>query len=224
MEQTCELFGNTCLGLSLEIILQFVLVFVGVVAALWYDSFADEKLTMKKYPTTHADFKDERGIGRFPHVVVKNAPPSKLPLIGRRTAIDAHGTITFATLDDEPLHSRPMPVRWSGQPQPTRYELTSTDTPIELPDLSLVPINQLTTIPPGGEKVIDIAWRKSTSKIAYGWSHENVLQGWEHPDFVIPQGEFKVVIKIQTGDKIFQETFRLVNPEYFEEFDLFPLS
>lgn len=223
MEQTCQLFGNTCLGLILEIILQLVLVFVGVVVALWYDSFGDEKLTMQKYPTTHKDFQDKRGIGRFPHVGVKNAMPSKLPLIGRRTAINTHGTITFTTLDDEPIHSRPMPIRWSAQPQPLKYELTSTDTPIELPDLSLVPIGQLMNISSGAEKVIDIAWRKSTSDIAYGWSHENILRGWEHPDFVIPQGEFKVKIELQTGDKVFRETFRLVNPKDFEGFDLFSL-
>lgn len=224
MAQFCLLFGNTCLSLLLDITLQVCLLAAGIVIALWYESKADPNLTITLAPTRHAEFGDQRGTVRFTHAYATNAGPSRLPLIGRRTAISTYGTVEVFTLDDKPLHSRPMPIRWSGQPEPTRLEVVNNHLTTLL-EPSLFPASQNLDIPPSATRKMDVAMRKANDENAYGWSHENYqYPGWEHPEFAIPSGEYKVKITLHTGDKTFATMFRLSNPKNFTEFDLAPLD
>lgn len=220
MSTDSQLLDSSIIRLGFDFVIQVVLIGLGLILALWYESRADPKLTLEVAETRHNVYPDNRGTVRFTYVKVRNAGPSKLPFIGRRTAQSTFGYIRFRALDGTPLHSRVMPIRWSGQPEPVKFEVVNNSIK-QLLDPSLIRVSRYMDIPPNEEEVIDVAFRREGHSDAYGWSHENYQQGkWEHPEFTIPPGQYQVEITVTTGDRKFRKTFLLNNPANFNEFEL----
>ena len=208
-QQTTELVLN--IGLNL------IFVFVGIVLALWYENLGAPRLIISKGATTDS-VKPNNLRTRFLHLNVTNVPRKKIPFVLRQTAFSCHGTITFFTSDLKQL-SNPMPIRWDGNPEPLNPEVVY-DRVQYLPDFRLMRLSRYINIPPDELESLAIAIRISGEGDAYGWTSESYLHNWRHPDYKLPSGEFVARVSITTGDSVFRQDFRFNNPATFEAFDL----
>ena len=197
--------------------LNLLLIFIGIVLALWYENLGAPKLKMSGARTTDS-IKNNGWRTRFLHVDVKNEPRKKWWFVTRQTAFSCHGTITFLTSDYQQI-GNPMPIRWDGNPEPLIPEVIEREIKF-LPDFRLMRLSRFIDIPPDESEGLAIAVRINGDMNAYGWTDESYLHNWHHPQYQLLAGEYIARISITTGDSVFKQDFRFTNAEKFEDFDL----
>lgn len=136
-------------------------------------------------PNAHAN---ERW--KFYRVEVENKSlPKYLPLISRQTAESCRAKIAFYKNNDKtPIFS--FAGRWSS----------TLEVPM-IPGQEMVKVlyPDPVTIPAGKKKeYLDIFVKASADKEAYGWNNESYLYNWRNPNYKLDEGEYSVMITIQT--------------------------
>jgi hypothetical protein len=218
----CSTVGMTCA----EIIFQLGLMIAGIVIALWYGDLGHPRLKFEVVPThVNCYLQMGRDPVRFPHIRITNKAWRRVFLVNAQTAYDCNGTIEFFNEKHQPIHSNKMPISWSGQPEPVKWELHPlTGVPIQLPEPGLMRNRRFMDIPPGYHEEIDVAVRitenRAAEQDAYGWTLSSYEHNWRDPSYKIPQGNFILRVEIVTGSQLFAKEFMLSNPEDFDKFDL----
>jgi len=135
--------NNDVYKVLLDIFIEVLLTFLGVVLALWYENQGAPRLEFLPHDPTD----DNKAYGRckFFHVNVRNAPKKKR-WVPRQTAQACHGDVTFFTADHKQL-GRPMPIRWNGMPEPIQWQILYGEVK-ELLDQRLMRISRYIDIPP----------------------------------------------------------------------------
>lgn len=209
------------LNLIVEILFQLLLLVIGIILALWYDGLGQPRIYLELMPTNINTNNRYKGIARFPHVKVWNRP-RRLPFLRRVSARRCHGNVRFLTLDGEEVHEKAMPIRWSGNPEPLKYEISPQDGSLKrVVETSLFRASRFIDIPPDSGEAIDIAVRVYSESSAYGWNHESYIHDWQHPEFHLPTGAYIARVTIRSeGQMLAQRNFYMFNPESFDDFDL----
>jgi hypothetical protein len=200
----------------MDVLFNLVLTFVGVAAALWYESLGSPRLLFSAGETTDS----VQSIGqrcRFLHLQVTNRP-RRAPLVRRQSASSCHGTITFLS-GDRRWVSGQMPVRWVDAPQPVRQEIVNGQA-VGVLEPNLLRVARFMDIPPGETESCDIAIRIDGDTDAYGWTPDSYRHGWRHPSFRLPTGDFIAQVALTTGDSVFRTEIHFRNPTRFDGFDL----
>jgi len=198
-----------------DVLLSLLSTAIGAFAAIWYEGLGHPRLFFSIAEVSDAP-RPGRGRARFLYVAVQNIPRT-LWFISRRTAYACEGTIHF--VDQAGNTYKPMPIRWSGNPEPLKSEI-SDGRVVTLLDRGLMALSRTADIPPDKSKTIDVAMRLASSSSAYGWTDESYAHNWSHPEFALPQGTYTVHIEIATGDRVFQHTLVLENPDSLDGFAL----
>jgi len=202
-----------------DLVLNLLLAFLAVVAALWYEALGAPRLIIENGKTTD-DVKDNGRRTRFIHLTVLNNP-RKAPFVTRQTAQAAHGTIEFLDAYRSSLSGR-MPIRWDAAPEPVKYEAVGRRA-ILLPDPRLVRISRFIDIFPDERESLAVAIRIFGDYEAYGWTSESYFRDWRHPDFSLPLGALIARVRLAVGDTVVQKDVPFNNPGQFEEFDIVQL-
>lgn len=202
--------------LLIDIVLNLLLAFAGVVLALWYENLGSPRLKILPGITTD-DVKSNGWRVRFIHLNVKNVP-KRVPFVPRQTAYSCHGTITFFTPDSKQV-GKTMSIRWDGAPEPIKAEVVDNKI-VHLPDSRLIRLSRYIDIPPGETESLAAAVRIHDESHAFGWTSKSYFHNWQHPDYSLPTGRYIARVKIVSGDRMFQKDFPFVNPGEFERFDL----
>lgn len=199
-----------------DIILSVVLMFLGVIIALWYENLGSPILKIFPHDTTEGNYKI--GTVKFIHLKVKNDPRSIL-FVPKQTAYACHGDIEFLTDKHEPTNIS-VQFKWDGTPEPVKAEILGEKV-VYLPDNRLIRTTRFIDIAPGEEETLAIAFRNKDDVNAYGWSYLNYqTPDWRYPGCALPTGNFIARITIKSGDIVVKEDFPFANPENFNDFDL----
>jgi hypothetical protein len=204
------------LPVVVDIVVNVLLAFVGVVVALWYENLGSPRLEISPGLTTDDVNPLSCRRTRFLHLNVRNNPRTAR-FVPRQTSYATHGTITFVTSEHRAIGT--MPIRWDGAPEPLRTEIVDNQITY-LPDHRLIRISRYIDIPPDESESLAIAVRIEGDTSAFGWTCESYFHGWRHPDYELPPGRYVARVKIVSGDRVFQKEFPFVNPGELGGFDL----
>jgi hypothetical protein len=218
-----------------DVLVELFLAILGASIALWYEGLRRPRLVIEMHPPPASRDNPERGTRiRFAHLTARNVPRTRISLFGHQidlpflepdAVLACEGTIRFLSIDGNRLHKRDLPIRWTGSPQPIKFELDPQGKLIRLLEPSLFPMSQTMNIPPDQAASFDVAVREDNDPNAYGWNHESYIHHWKHPDFIIPPGKYVIEVKLQSGThRRASGRFYLINGPTTDEFVVEPLT
>lgn len=155
-----------------DFVFQIILLIVGVLFALWYDSWGNPRLIIGIQEHVAADLSSQ-GHAWHLNLNVTNKPFT-LPLARKKAAYNCHGTITLLNRDGT-IMLWSMPLRWSDNPLPRRYEMhpQHESQAVLIADETLTAVSQFRTIPVNEKARFDIVLRFDGEPLAVGWNHES---------------------------------------------------
>lgn len=204
-----------CIDQIIDLLIQVLFLFVGIVLALWYENLGSPRLIFQ--PSETLELSLGEGKVRSLRVKIKNKP-RKLPFVPRQTASACHGTIVFLNAQKNAV-SNPMKIRWVDSPEPIRKEILNGKI-INLPEPNLIRLSRYIDIPPDESELCDLAIRFFSENTAYGWCTDSYLKELKHPDYKLNKGSYFAKISIFTGDSTFEAYIPFSNPSEYEKFDL----
>jgi len=200
----------------MDLLIQVIFVFIGIVAALWYENLGSPRIYFSQAETL--DRKLENGQrARSLCIKVLNSP-KRFPFVPRQTATSCHGSITFLDSDQKPI-SQPMQIRWADSPEPIKNEISNNEI-VKLPEQNLIRLSRYIDIPPDESEICDLAIRFYGEDTAYGWNTYSYFKNMRHPDFQISQGEAFARLSLFAGDSKFESFITFMNPKEYDKFEL----
>jgi hypothetical protein len=199
----CEILENLCISVF------------SIFLALLYAKSGRSRLFINLKPPKKIAFGNEKSI--FVNLIVKNNPHKGWPLIPRETAYSCHGDVTFYNENGTIKICGPMPIRWSGNPQPIKYEVAN-DQIISLVEPSLIKQSEYIDIPRDEEEELDIAVRFYQENEAYGWNSESYFHENRNQKFRLPTGNYIIIVNLTCSSNNVSKKFILENPKKIEEF------
>jgi hypothetical protein len=164
---------------------------------------------------------------RFLRVVVANrAMPRLLRWLGRSTAQQCSGHISFHHLDDgAPILSKPMPIRWAASEEPVSFQIVENQV-VSMFDPAKYNAAFRRDCFPGIPEPADVVARFDNEDDCYGWSNENYLphKGWRNPEFKLPKGRYLVAVVIRSSGEDVSKILKLENSVGAQHFRLMEAS
>lgn len=200
----------------MDLLIQVIFLFAGIVLALWYENLGSPKLKFYSCETLELPLENGKRL-RSLRIKIKN-DPRKLPFVPRQTASSCHGTIIFLDAEKKAF-SKPMQIRWADSPEPIKKEILNNEI-INLPEHNLVRLSKYIDIPPDEAELSDLAIRFFNENIAYGWCTDSYFKNMRHSDYTFNKGSYFAKVSILTGDLKFEAIIPFSNPPDYEKFDL----
>jgi hypothetical protein len=143
--------------------------------------------------------------------------------MSRSAAVQCHGFVTFHHLDGQNIFGRPMPLRWSGSPEPLPLIFLGAN-PGRIIDPIRMSIDSRIDIHPGESGRVDTAVKFDNEPECYGWSNLNYFSAppWRNPDWKIPVGRYLIRVVVESAGERCEGIFRLINDVGQQDFRLEP--
>ena len=206
--------------LVVNFLINLVAGIVGILIVLWIERQRRPRLTITMGQPSQ--IKEEDPLHRVPstwlHVQVhnRNVPRWLAWVYHGEPALTCRAWITFHHLDGQRVFDREMKARWAGSDEP-KVEIINTQ---EGQVARLVGAQDSFDIPPGDHTDVDVVFRAKAEKECYGWSNENYLHNWRHPNWKLEKGRFIARVRIKTGGQEYTNAFLIANDVPYSDFRL----
>jgi hypothetical protein len=198
-----------------DILINLGLSVLSIFIALLYENLGDPRLKISIKSPKKVKIGDNETI--YLNLFVFNQPRKRWPFVSRQTAYSCHGDVTFFDRKGITKLCGPMPIRWSGNPEPLKYEIVNNKV-IPMIEPSLIKSSRYVDIPRDEKEEMDIAVRFYGEMDAYGWNSESYLHLSRNPEFKLTPGIYVIEVNLTCSGSSTKDKLLLINPEKIEEF------